>query len=1028
MKLILTCLASLLLVFTISAQVTLRGTVTDQNNAGVAGAIVQVEGTNNSTTTDINGNFSIQLTDGYETLVINGEGLQTQKIYLTGQTSISIKMKSGGSNGNMVNMGIGSQSKDKLTSSVSSVSAEDVSPAPLINLEQANQGVTAGLFVQNSSGKLGQGTTVRIRGGSSLSASNQPLYVVDGVPLTSGNQSNINPSNIASIEILKDAAATAIYGTRAANGVIIITTKSGNTGGMQVNVDYQFAVSQTPKKLDIQSADENRLQTFEGIVRGYDFAVSGLPGVLDPEIVIDDTTTPITTTPITYDYLRSAYNSNISSVVFYDQASDRTFTFNIPGFYDDLTYNTDWQEEIFRSAPSHRANVDVQGGTEQLGYFASVGYTTQEGILIGNKFDRLNGSVSLDSKLSDKLSANLNINYIHTKDDRLNEDQDLGAPLQAIVLPPSDSYDPANNYRLLVRSLEYNPLTEIHFADNQATNSSIIGSLGLKYDFSEKFSIDVNGGVDKGNVQVERRQGPETLDGAPTGRSQLSEQITNNYVLNGWATYNPEMNGSNKLSVILGGSYQKSTTTYDFRQANVNSIATLEALAETDPSLFNEPIQGDANVFLSSYARVSYSINKLYDFQVTARMDGSSKFSEDNRFGYFPAVSAGWNMHNADFFSSNSVSQLRLRASYGLVGNAPTDDFLYRRNYIRTRYNDEDAVELANLSNEKLKWETTSQLNVGVDFGFMSNRISGSVDYYIKTTTDLLFPIPVSQTSGFATIFDNIGTMENKGFEINLSSVNVSTPDFSWTTDFNISSNKNTITDLNGEQAIVGVNAFLEGESAGVFYMRNYVGVDPATGNALYDDGNGGTTDNWEEAPRQIMGDPNPDFFGGLTNAVTYKNWTLSAMFQFVGGADLYFATGEYLANSGILNLGQLSRESNRWYEPGDEALYPGLNPFQDEPNPSSRWLEDGSYVRLKNITITYNFPADKLSGMGLRNLSVYVGATNLLTFTDYVGYDPDVSYFDPLDGIIGQNISRGIDNFTAPQPRIFMSGIKIGF
>ncbi|MEO9483036.1 MAG: SusC/RagA family TonB-linked outer membrane protein [Ekhidna sp.] len=1025
MKPILTCLVSMLLAFSISAQVTLRGSITDENGNGLSGAIVQIEGTTTSTTTDQNGNFTIQLTDGYETLVISAEGFRTQKIYLTGQNVVSINMKSGSSSDNVVNMGIGSQNKDELTSSVSSVSAEDVSPAPLINLEQANQGVTAGLFVQNSSGKLGQGTNVRIRGGSSLSASNQPLYVVDGVPLTSGNQSNINPSNIESIEILKDAAATAIYGTRAANGVIIITTKSGTTGGMQVNVDYQFAISQTPKKLDIQSGDDHRLQTFESIIRGFRFGIDPFLVDQNPAITVDNNGA---TYRLDKAFLDEVYNSGVSQVTFTDATTNQTFTFPIPGFYNNLTYNTDWQDLIFRNAPSHRANVDVQGGTGQLGYFASVGYTTQEGILIGNKFDRFNGSVSLDSKITSKLSANLNFNFIRTQDDRLSEDQDLGAPLQAIVLPASDSFDPANNYRLIVRSLEYNPLTEINFADNQATNNSIIGSLGLKYQFSEKISLDVNGGIDRGDVRAERRQGPETLDGSPNGRSQLSEQLTNNYVFNGWATYNPEMSGDNKLSIILGGSYQKSTTNFDFRQANVNSIASLEALTETDPSLFNEPIQGDANVFLSSYARVSYSIGNLYDFQVTGRMDGSSKFSEDNRFGYFPAVSAGWNINNADFFSSGTVNQLRLRASYGLVGNAPTDDFLYRRNYIRTRYNDEDAFELANLSNEKLKWETTSQFNIGVDFGILEDRISGSFDYYLKTTTDLLFPVPVSQTSGFSTIFDNIGTMENKGLEVNISSVNVSTSDLSWTTDFNISFNKNTITDLNGEQAIVGVNAFLEGQSAGIFYMRKYVGVDPATGSALYDDGNGGTTDNWEEAPRQVVGDPNPDFFGGLTNSVSYKNWTLSAMFQYVGGVDLYFATGEFLANSGILNLGQLTREANRWYEAGDDAPYPVLNPFQDEPNASTRWLEDGSYVRLKNITITYNFPEEKLSGMGLRNLSVYVGATNLLTFTDYVGYDPDVSYFDPLDGIIGQNISRGIDNFTAPQPRIFMSGIKIGF
>ncbi|WP_179213265.1 SusC/RagA family TonB-linked outer membrane protein [Ekhidna lutea] len=1020
MKLTLTCLASLLLVFSVSAQTTLRGIVTDGSNNGIAGATIKIDESTNSTVSDANGNFSIELTDGYETLIISAEGFQVRKIYLTGQNSITVKMNSL-SAGNQINMGIGSQSKDELTSSVSSIDAADVSPAPLINLEQANQGVTAGLFVQNSSGKLGQGTTVRIRGGSSLSASNQPLYVIDGVPLTSGNQSNINPSNIASIEILKDAAATAIYGTRAANGVIIITTKSGNAGEMQINLDYQLGISQTPKFLDIQSGDEHRLQTFESILRGFMIGVE--PFTISPEIRIDGTDYTITK-----EFLDNFYNAGLTDVTIVDDPSNQTFTFNMPSFYSQLDGNTDWQKEVFRNAPSHRANIDVQGGTQQLGYFASVGYTTQEGILIGNKFDRLNGSLSLNSKITDKLSANLNFNYIFTEDNRLNEDQDLGAPLQAIVLPPSDSYDPANNYRLNVRSLEYNPLTEINFADNVATNNSMIGSLGFNYKFSEKVSIDVNGGIDRSDIRAERRQGPETLDGAPNGRSSISEQMVENYVTNGWLTYTPEVSGNNKLSLILGGSYQKSTTSFDFRQANVNSISTLESLTDSDPSLFNEPIQGDANVFLSSYARVSYSIGNLYDIQVTGRMDGSSKFSEDNRFGYFPAVSAGWNIHNMTGFDSPTWSQLKLRASYGLVGNAPTDDFLYRRNYIRTRYNDEDAVEFANLSNENLKWETTSQLNVGIDFGLTAKNITGSVDYYIKTTTDLLFPVPVSQTSGLSTIFDNIGSMENKGFEINISSINVNNTDFSWTTDFNISFNDNVITDLNGEQAIVGVNAFLENRPAGVFYMRKYAGVDPDTGEALYDDGDGGTTDNWEEAPRQEVGNPNPDFFGGLTNSITYKNWEFSTMFQFVGGVDLYFATGEYLANSGILNLGQLTRESNRWYEPGDEAPYPVLNPFQDEPNASTRWLEDGSYVRLKNITLTYNFPEAALSNMGLRNFSIYVGATNLFTITDYIGYDPDVSYFDPLDGIIGQNISRGIDNFTAPQPRIFMSGIKIGF
>lgn len=1010
MKHILTCLFILAIIPAVLAQHVLKGKIVDEKGAPIPGANINVKGANTGSVTNTNGEFEAQLSDGYETIVISAIGYRSKEILLSGQTALTITLSSDSEDG-VVNYGIGSQSKDELTSSVSSIAASDVSPAPLINLEQANQGVTAGLFVQNSSGTLGQPTQVRIRGGSSLSASNQPLYVVDGVPLTSQNQSNINPSNIASIEILKDASATAIYGTRAANGVIIITTKSGDSGKMQVNVDYQFGVSETPKTLDIQTGDEHLLQTFEFILRGFEDFSGGL--LFEPQVEVNGTRF----TQIDRAFLEQFYNSGISEITFTETfAGGNSFTFNIPGFYDNmrnLGANTDWQNEVFRKGTSHRANVDFQGGSEQLGYFASVGYTTQEGILVGNDFNRFNGSVSLRSKITEKLSATMNFNYIHTKDNRLNENQDLGFPLQAIVLPPSDSFDPSNNYNLVIRD-DYNPLTEINFADNVATNNSMLGSLGLKYQINDNLTVDVNGGIDFSNFEQDRFQGPETQEGAGVtgGRTRLAEETIRNSIFNGWLTYTKPM-GSNQLSVILGGSYQRSKGSFTF----------------TDSTFPNsEPFPGTASAFISGYTRINYALGDQFDFQISGRMDGSSKFSKENRYGFFPAASAGWKVHNAPFFSVDAVSLLKLRTSYGLVGNAPNDDFLYQRNYFRsTRYGSESTLELANLANDALKWETTSQFNVGLDFGILNDRITGSFDYYIKTTTDLLFPVPVTQTTGFAEIFDNIGEMENKGFEVNLSSVNVNGSDFSWTTDFNISSNKNTIKDLKGEQAIVGVNAFLEGQPAGVLYMREYVGVNES-GLALYSDGEGGVTTDWESAPRQVVGDPNPDLFGGITNAVSYKNFELSFMFQFVMGVDLYFQTGEYLANSGILNLGQLASESNRWYAAGDDAPYPRLDPFNDFPQSSSRWLSSGDYIRLKNITLTYNMPSSVLESLGgLRNLSIYVGATNLLTFTDYIGYDPDVSYFDPLDGIIGQNITRGVDQFNTPQPRIIMSGIKIG-
>lgn len=1014
MKYYLTGLLLTLCSFTSFGQNFLTGVVKDTDGKPVAAANVKVDGSSASVTTDENGAFRLPINDGYETIVITAPGYSSQTFYLTGQDQLEISLTSIPSSKSNVNDGFGNQAKDELTSSVSSVNAENISPVPLVNLEQTNQGVTAGLFVQNTSGTLGEATQVRIRGGSSLTASNQPLYVVDGVPLTSNNQSNINPSNIQSIEILKDASATAIYGTRAANGVIIIQTKKGNAGKLKVNLDYQYSVSEAPETLEIQDGEENLLQTFEYIIRGYEEFVSNGRGYGDTEVEVGGSRSEINRS-----FLENFYDSGIDEITFYseDFPTAPPITFTFPGFYDQLraSGSTDWQDEVFRTATSHRINADFQGGSENLGYFASLGYNTQEGILVGNDFDRLNASLSLNGDITDRLSANLSLNYIYTEDNRLPDNQDLAFPLQAIVLPASDTYDPNNNFQLDVRSLEYNPLTEVNFAEWLETNNSIIGSLGFTYDINKALKADVTFGIDRSDIESDRFQGPETQDGAGTGsgRRRFATEEINNKVVNGWLTYS-SLSGSNKLNIVLGASYQDSKTDFTFQ----DSFFPNEA-----------PIPGSAFAFISGYTRVNYSLNNQFDFQVSGRIDGSSKFSEANRFGVFPSGSVGWRINNAPFFSSSKFELLKLRASYGLIGNTPVDDFNYRQNFARTaRYGEDTALEPTNLANEDLKWETTAQFNIGVDFGIFNGRLNGSIDYYVKNTSDLLFPVPITLTSGFGSIIDNIGEMQNKGFEVNLNTIVLNYSDFSWSLDLNLSSNENTIESLNSEQAVVGVNAFLEGQPAGVFYMRKFEGVDPETGDPLYADGEGGTTTDWNAAPRQVVGDPNPELFGGITNSISYKNFDLSFMFQFVSGVDLYFQTGEFLSNSGILNLGQSQDQVGRWYEAGDITNIPRLDPNANFPQSSSRWLSDGDYIRLKTVTINYNFPERVLERLGgLGNLSIYVSGTNLLTFTDYVGYDPDVSYFDPLDGIIGQNISRGIDNFNTPQPRIISTGIKIG-
>jgi len=471
MKQLLACLFFCAFTSFAFSQHVLKGRVVDESGQGIPGANINVKGSDPGYISDANGNFEARLTDGYETIVISAPGYASQEILLSGETTLSISLRNAAGSEGEINFGIGSQSKDELTSSVSSVATDEMIQAPLINLEQANQGVTAGLQVQNSSGELGTDTRVRIRGGSSLTGSNDPLYVVDGVPLVSGSQSNINPNNIASIEVLKDASATAIYGTRAANGVIIITTKSGASGKLKINVDYQLGIASTPKKLDLINGEEHLRTIFESSVLNQIRLLE--PGAGGPlQILVNGQVTPFSRELIENNYRQ------------YEAISFRDPTGMIVGdvplarntFIDSLTFNTDWQEEIFRTALSHTANVDFQGGQEAFNYFVSAGYTTQEGILIGNSFDRFNGAVSLNSKPTESLSIGLDFNYINTTDERLRDNLDLGFPLQALALPPSDTFDPTDFDRLTVfggRNF-YNPITEVNYSDNFSYENSYI--------------------------------------------------------------------------------------------------------------------------------------------------------------------------------------------------------------------------------------------------------------------------------------------------------------------------------------------------------------------------------------------------------------------------------------------------------------------------------------------------------------------------------------------------------------------------
>ncbi|MEQ8552690.1 MAG: SusC/RagA family TonB-linked outer membrane protein [Cyclobacteriaceae bacterium] len=989
-------------------ELSVEGKITDPaTNEPIVGALVTVTGTSTSTLTNTQGEYKLSISDSYQSLTITADGYTTQEVFLGGKTKVDLSLKSSASTNRLKN----------------TLGSEDLGNQPVVDLEQSTQGRAAGVFVQNSGGKLGQGTKVRIRGGSSLTGSNEPLYVVDGVPLTSDNQSDIDPSTIESMEILKDAAATAIYGSRASNGVVLITTKKGKSGKIKADVEYQFGISQAQKRLDLMSADDYRLLFFEYTMRallaglpvdGAGLSASNLASFISQENL-----------EIWYKDLVDLRNNASGSTVTYafPNGDELTMSTNNPIFRN--VYDTDWHDEAFRTGISHRGNVNVSGGSSKQQVFANINYLDQEGILIGNTYERLGARLNFASEWSDRVSSNISIGYARTVNNRVNEDGNDGNPVQMVLLPPGDQPDPNNNYALRVRSSEYNPQTEIYGSTNLETANRLNGSASVNVELTDNLELNVDGGIDYLDILDERRQGPATQEGTPDGFSQIGTSEVFNYLFNGSLNYNKSI-GENSLGVMVGSSYQRSQSLYTYRSARINSLADLESLPETNPSLLSIPVPGSAFAFLSFFGSVDYQIANKYSVALTARADGSSRFSEENQIGVFPAASFGWTLSNESFLAGNNrLSFLQLDLSFGLLGNTPFDDFLYRTNYYNVLYGDNSGVRISNLGNTGLKWESTQQFDAGLSFGFLANKITGSITYYLKNTSDLLFPVPVTQTTGFASVIQNGGELSNSGIEFEITSTNVEQGEFSWQTSFNISTNKNEIKDIGGRPLISGANAFIEGEAAGVFYLPKYLGVDPSSGRALYDDGNGLATTNYDDAlanGRQVVGNPNPKYYGGLTNNLSYNDFDFSFMFQFVQGIDIYWETGEIIANSGYGLYNQTKDQLDRWYKSGDQAANPVMNPALETPNPSSRWIVDASYIRLKTVTLSYNVPVT------FGTLSFYVAGQNLVTFTDYPGFDPDVSYSDPSGGEFAANINRGIDFFTAPQPRVFTTGIKIGF
>jgi TonB-linked SusC/RagA family outer membrane protein len=1011
----------------------ITGKITDQKDGSpLPGVSVTVKGVSGTgTQTGVNGTYSLSVSAGPQVLVFRFLGYKELTFTVNG-TVQNVKLEQDSKQlTEVVVVGYGTQKRQNITGSIASVSAKQIESTPVTTLEQAMQGKAAGVFVQSDNGKLGQGITIRVRGSSSVSAGTQPLYILDGIPITTENLSSttaatnpiadINFNDIESIQILKDASASAIYGARASNGVVVITTKKGKVGATKINFNAQFGRSTPSRHRQFLNAQQFvALQQRAAVGAAKQDTIGG-----------------------------GDYNDALAA----EQASlNDNLTFLSAGNTDWKTgkVNTNWEEQAFQKAPQQQYDLNLSGGNDKTTYYIGGQYLNQTGILIGNSFKRYSGRLNLDTKVDKNLSIGMNLSFANTINNRVSNDNAFSTPLQIVALSPiTPLIDPRSG--LLSGSLPgeaedfplyYNPLLSKDNAFYQAKVYRTIGNVYANWEIAKGFTFRSEFGIDQLNQAEDSYFGRLTFrnTGTNDGFGQNTTTQVLNYNTNNYFSYKTLFGTDHSLDLTLGTSYQNSRRVGNDIQGQEFPSDAYKKLGAAAVKTTGSS-QDEGYRFLSYFLRANYAYKGKYLISGSARTDGSSRFGANKRYGFFPSGSVGWIMSEEDFLKNSSlISNLKVRLSYGLTGNAEIGNFSALGLFSPANYNGTAGQRFSQISNPNLKWETTAQLDAGVDFGFFNNRLTGSFDYYKKNTRDLLLEVNLPGTLGVANItpatlstqVQNLGKLYNKGFELELSSDNL-VGKFKWTTSINAAYNKNIVTDIKGQ--ILGnndLNRVIEGQPIGVFYGREYAGVDPANGDALYylntKDANGninrGKTNDYNAAQNVILGSPTPKYIGGLTNTFSYNGIELAVTFQGVFGSKIYNSGGQYMSSSASNGYdNQTIDQLSYWNKPGDITNVPEPRTFYaNGTNASSRYLSSGTYVRCKTVTLAYTLPKDIVNKVKLDRVKLFVNAYNLFVITKYKGWDPEVNS-DYQSG----NINQGVDFYSAPQPRTVTFGFNIG-
>ncbi|PWS26759.1 TonB-dependent receptor [Pedobacter yonginense] len=947
--------------------ITVKGQVKDQKGLPLPGVSVKVKGSNQGASTADNGTYTISAPQN-ATLEFSFIGFKAIEEVVNNRTTINVTLSDDNQQLNEVLViGYGTTTKKDLTTAVVSISSKDLENQPVTNPLQAVQGRAAGVQISSQSGKPGSGVAITIRGNTSINASNSPLYVIDGV--TSRDASFLNPTDIENLVILKDASAAAIYGSSGANGVILITTKKGSSDKIRVAFNAFTGFSNLWQKQDVLNRDQ-----YIALMSELGYGVSGLGNE-----------------------------------------------------------NTDWQDLTFGTGTQNSYQASVSGGVKGGVYSFSTGYQQDKGVVAPAKLDKytahFNGSQSITKWL--KLTGSAAITQSNSIDVSDNANVARGGTiLSALTTPPTIGIYAANGTYAFnpYKGGSENPIANAMAAKNSNRNFRFLGAFAAEINFTPALSFKSSISTNNSDGRYSYFLDPYSTD---YGRSQKGIRNANFSTDHVWLNENilnyTKNVGKNAFTATGGMTLQESKYYY-LGYNEQNFIGTSGQLLDRGTSI---PVQLPTASQWSkrSYlARVTYAYDGKYLFSSNFRADGSSRFAPANRYGYFPSASIGWRISGENFLKDvKSINDLKLRASWGKVGNDEgIGDYSYLELYTPTT---QGSYNFSQLANPTLSWEETTQTNIGLDLSMFNSRIVFTADAYLKKTDGLLIQQPIPNSTGFGSITRNVGAMENKGIEFVLSTKNFIRDKFTWNTDLNFSLNRNKVTSLGDRVSSINFGGIYERDAAirvvtdrplGSFYGYVSNGVDPQTGNISYQDinGDGSIT----PADRTFIGSAQPSFTYGVNNTFTYGNFGLNFLFQGVQGNDMFNASRMELEGMND-SKNQSTTVLNRWTTPGQITSIPkAIKDNTTNTYTSSRFVEDGSYLRLKTATLSYNFGAMSLGKLKMSKLMLYATGYNLLTFTKYTGFDPEVN----VNSANGP--AMGIDYGTYPQSRTFLFGVNVGF